>query len=134
MNAKPSPLMWACFKGHSRIVCLLLKNGLEPIDYDMFGNTVMHQAVSGGNSEVFKTLLQYGIYLDEQNSRKHTIYDLATDENILDLIELHKSAKTDSSLHQKFDEFQKKYFGGMRRISRWQRSLLNVDVQRVRLT
>jgi len=57
MEAKPSPLMWASFKGHVRIVCLLLKNGLEPIDYDMFGNTVMHQAVSGGNSEVFKVLL-----------------------------------------------------------------------------
>ena len=57
MRAKPSPLMWAAFKGRTRIVCLLLKNGLEPIDYDMFGNTVMHQAVSGGKAEVFRILL-----------------------------------------------------------------------------
>lgn len=38
----PSPLAWACFKGHLQIVWLLLKAGLTPTDYDLFGNTVMH--------------------------------------------------------------------------------------------
>ena len=38
----PSPLAWACFKGHLKVVWLLLKAGLQPCDYDLFGNTVMH--------------------------------------------------------------------------------------------
>jgi hypothetical protein len=42
--------------------------------------------VSGGNPKVFRTLLQYGILLDEMNSRKHYILDLATNKEIYDLI------------------------------------------------
>jgi len=38
----PSPLAWACFKGHLSIVWLLLIHGLKPTSYDLFGNTVMH--------------------------------------------------------------------------------------------
>jgi len=56
-EAYPSPLGWACFKCHLEIVMLLLKGGLKPSDYDMFGNTVMHQAVSGGDPKIFRCLL-----------------------------------------------------------------------------
>ena len=56
------------------------------MDYDMFGNTVMHQAVSGGDPRILSCLLQYGILLDEMNSRKHYILDLATDKDIYGLI------------------------------------------------
>ena len=34
----PSPLFWACFKGHLKVVWILLKEGFELDEADSFGN------------------------------------------------------------------------------------------------
>lgn len=82
-NARPTPLQWACFKGHVHVVWLLLKAGLDLMEADAFGNNAIHQAVSGGSVEVVETLLQYGIRIDSKNNRGHTVFDLCTEPRIL---------------------------------------------------
>lgn len=109
----PSPLAWACFKGHLQIVWILLQKGLSPFDYDLFGNTVMHQAVSGGDLKVFECLLQWGILLDEMNSRKHFIEDLATNKAVKALITQYKLTKADPLSKHKFTVGEMKYFCGI---------------------
>ena len=41
-NLRPSPLIWASFKGHYKIVWHLLKLGLDWEEIDGFGNNSMH--------------------------------------------------------------------------------------------
>lgn len=57
---RPSPLIWAAFKGHQRCVWQLLQLGLDWEEVDGFGNNSMHQAASGDSLEVVKVLLAYG--------------------------------------------------------------------------
>ena len=59
-------------------------------DFDAFGNTCVHLAASGGNLLVFETLMMYGIDITKRNARNHQIIDLATNREIIKLIELHR--------------------------------------------
>lgn len=43
---KYTPLHWASYKGHLKVVWLLLKAGMSPTEIDMYGNTAIHQAAS----------------------------------------------------------------------------------------
>ena len=51
---KYTPLHWASYKGHYRIVWMLLKEGLSPLDIDVFGNTAVHQAAASGTLPVLE--------------------------------------------------------------------------------
>ena len=39
---KYSPLHWASYKGFYKVVWLLLKAGISPLDIDQYGNTSLH--------------------------------------------------------------------------------------------
>jgi len=82
-TARPTPLQWACFKGHLQIVNILLKAGLDLLETDAFGNNAIHQAVAGGNVQVMEILLQYGVRIDYKNNRGHTVFDLCTEPSIM---------------------------------------------------
>jgi len=49
-----TPLHWSSYKGHFRIVWMLLKEGLSPLDIDVFGNTAVHQAAASGRMIVLQ--------------------------------------------------------------------------------
>ncbi len=70
-------------------------------------------AVSGGDINVFECLLQYGVHLDEVNSRKHSIEDLTTDERILTLIEQYQLVKEDPHAKIPFEEEELKFLCGI---------------------
>lgn len=81
-----TPLHWASYKGHFRIVWLLLKEGLSPLDIDVFGNTAVHQAAASGSLPVLECYLSRGVDMELKNSRGHTAYDLATTKEVKDII------------------------------------------------
>lgn len=70
----------------------------------------MHQAVAGGDLKVFECLLQYGILLDEMNSRKHFIEDLATNKAVDTLIKQYQCTKIDSSNKNPFEAGETKFY------------------------
>ena len=85
-NNRYTPLHWASYKGHQRVVQILLKIGLDPLDKDMYGNTSVHQAAASGNLGVLKCFLARGVDVDLKNSRGHTPLDLTTASETKNLI------------------------------------------------
>ena len=43
---KNTPLLWAAFKGHKRVIWELLIEGYSPNDVDSYGNNAVHLAAS----------------------------------------------------------------------------------------
>lgn len=108
-NARPTPLQWACFKGHVNVVWLLLKEGLDLLETDTFGNNAIHQAVAGGNIEVVETLLQYGVRIDFKNNRGHTITDLCTEPKIKQYLREYERATHCHATRRAFEPNEIKY-------------------------
>ena len=83
---KYTPLHWACYKGHYKIVWLLLKEELSPLDIDKNGNTALHHAVASGCKKVVECFLSQGVDIEIKNARGHTPLDMATDPEVRALI------------------------------------------------
>lgn len=58
---------------------ILLKAGLHWEDVDCSGNNSVMLAAAGAATEIFKVFLQYGVTLENKNSRGHTAKDLTTE-------------------------------------------------------
>lgn len=83
---KYTPLHWASYKGFYKVVWILLKFGMSPLEIDMYGNTSVHQAAASGNIEVLMTYMAGGVNLKDLNSRKHSPVDLTTEPETKELI------------------------------------------------
>lgn len=81
-----TPLHWASYKGHYRIVWYLLKAGLSPLDIDIFGNTAVHQAAASGTLPVLECYLSRGVDMEMKNARGHTSLHLATSQEVKNII------------------------------------------------
>jgi len=78
---------WASYKGHYKVVWILLKAGISPLEIDMHGNTSVHQAASDElGIKVLKCFLSQGCDIGLKNARGHTPLDLATTEETRQLI------------------------------------------------
>jgi ankyrin repeat protein len=73
-----SPLHWAAFKGHLRIVWRLMSAGLDIHDVDACGNSALHLAVAGDNQPVVLSLLSNGADLNAKNYYGNSPLDLTT--------------------------------------------------------
>lgn len=84
---KYTPMHWASYKGHIKVVWILLKAGISPLEIDMHGNTSVHQAASDEKGiKVLKCFLSQGCDIGLKNARGHTPLDLATTEDTRILI------------------------------------------------
>ena len=81
-----TPLHWASYKGHYRIVWNLLKVGCSPLDIDIYGNTAVHQAAASGSLPVLECYLSIGVDVEMKNARGHTSYDLAAERKVKEII------------------------------------------------
>jgi len=81
-----TPLHWASYKGHLKIVWFLLKIGISPLRIDMYGNSSVHQAAASGNLDVLSCYLSKGVDVNMKNARGHTPLDLTTEEETKKLI------------------------------------------------
>ena len=77
-----TPLHWAAFKGHQRIVWLLLQAGYAPNDVDEVGNTALHLAAANSHIASVRTLLDSGAVPHVRNAFQNRPVDLATSEAV----------------------------------------------------
>jgi len=86
---KHSPLHWAAFKGHLKVLWLLMSppQSLSHHERDAIGNTPLHQAAAGGNLECAKCLMAQGVDVFAKNDRGHTPYALCTEEKVQKLLQ-----------------------------------------------
>jgi hypothetical protein len=77
---KHSPLHWAAFKGHVKVLWLLMAppHSLSHHEKDAIGNTPLHQAAAGGSLECAKCLMAQGVDVFAKNDRGHTPLHLCT--------------------------------------------------------
>lgn len=84
---KHSPLHWAAFKGHLKVLWLLMSQKLSHHDRDAIGNTALHQAAAGGSMECTKCLMAQGVDVFAKNDRGHTPYVLCTVPEVQNLLQ-----------------------------------------------
>merc|ERR1719191_851156 len=84
---KHSPLHWAAFKGHLKVLWLLLGQNLSHHEKDQIGNTALHQAAAGGSMECTKCLMAQGADVYAKNDRGHTPYALCTVPQVQQLLQ-----------------------------------------------
>jgi len=84
---KYTPMHWASYKGNYKVVWLLLKQRISPLEIDMHGNTAVHQAASDEKGlKVLKCFLSQGCDIGVKNARGHSPLDLATTDTTRQLI------------------------------------------------
>jgi hypothetical protein len=84
-----TPLQWAAFKGHDKIVNTLLRFGMQVQDTDDCGNNALHLACTGGHIEVIRTLLAAGCDINARNKYGNTPIGMCSPKDCKGL--LHKA-------------------------------------------
>jgi ankyrin repeat protein len=111
---KYNPLHWAAYKGNIIITSILIMNGYNPLEMDMYGNTALHQAAASNSLEVFKIFMGLGIDLEVKNARNHVASDLTSNKDIKCIITHTISVKECKLCNKHFDFFTRRYFCGIK--------------------
>merc|ERR1712100_794088 len=69
---KHSPMHWAAFKGHLKVLWLLIGQKLSHHERDQLGNTALHQAAAGGCKDCTMCLMAQGADVSAKNDRGHS--------------------------------------------------------------
>lgn len=79
---KNTPLHWAAFGGHLRIVWLLMQAGYSPADVDDVGNSPLHLAAAGDQHLIVRALVAGGCDALARNDFNNAPGHLATSDRI----------------------------------------------------
>jgi len=77
-TGKYTPLHWASYHGHYKVVYLLMKANMSPLIKDMHGNNAIHQAAGNSQTKVLACFMSFGADVHLKNARGHAPIDLAT--------------------------------------------------------
>merc|ERR1712176_346368 len=77
---------WASYHGHHKVVWILMKEQMNPLMQDIYGNNCIHQAAANSQIKVLKCFMQFGVDLNLKDARGNTPLDLATDPETRELI------------------------------------------------
>ena len=83
---KNTPLLWATYKGHLRIIWLLLNDGYSPNDTDNMSNNALHLAAVNGDVKILKILIDDGASATLVNIYKNRAIDMATNKEARDIL------------------------------------------------
>jgi ankyrin repeat protein len=86
-TGRHTPMHWASYHGHHKVVWILMKEKMNPLLQDIHGNNCIHQAAANSQIKVLKCFMQFGVDLNLKNARVHTPLDLATDPETRKLIQ-----------------------------------------------
>lgn len=75
---------------------------MSPLDIDMHGNTAVHQAAASGSKKVLECFLSQGVDVDVKNARGHGPFDLATADEVKNLICIAMNTKNCVICQEKF--------------------------------
>ena len=78
-TGRHTPMHWASYHGHIKVVWLLMKVKMNPLLMDIHGNNCIHQAAANSQLGILKCFMSDGVDLTIKNARVHTPLDLATD-------------------------------------------------------
>lgn len=77
-TGKYTPLHWASYHGHYKVVWILMKANMSPLIKDMHGNNAIHQAAANSQTKVLACFMSFGTDVHLKNARGHAPIDLAT--------------------------------------------------------
>ena len=83
-----------------------MKAGLHWEDVDQFGNNSVNLSAAGNHIDIFKSLLQYGVLVNVKNARGHSVIELSTNKNILDLAKAWERAEICHLSKEPFKEYE----------------------------
>mmetsp|Transcript_81983 Transcript_81983/g.171596 ORF Transcript_81983/g.171596 Transcript_81983/m.171596 type:complete len:499 (+) Transcript_81983:91-1587(+) len=106
---KHSPLHWASFKGHLKVMWLLLRQNLSHHEKDQIGNTPLHLAAAGGSAECCKCLMAQGVDVFAKNDRGHTPFALCTVPEVQELLKSAMSTKACKASGKQFSATVMRY-------------------------
>lgn len=85
-----TPWLHACKHGHNRVICTLWPDitTSSPLEYqrDIEGNTGLLLACANKHAHTVKELIRRGHDLTVRNLKGETVYDVTTDEEVLDAL------------------------------------------------
>ncbi|KAJ1457113.1 ankyrin repeat-containing domain protein [Pelagophyceae sp. CCMP2097] len=89
-----TPLHWAAFHGHLRVVWLLLGAGYAADDADEVGNSALHLGAAGGHPSIVRALVAAGAKISAQNLFSNTPLDVSTVAGVREMLVQAHEAET----------------------------------------
>ena len=96
-----TPLHWAAFHGHLRVIWLLLQAGYSTDDLDEVGNSPLHLAAAGGHAACVRALLNDGSDAARKNDFSNAPAEVTTDEAVRSLLRAHLDRFASRSVSRK---------------------------------
>jgi len=109
LKKKHSPMHWAAFKGHLKVLWLLLRQNLSHHEKDQIGNTPLHLAAAGGSLECASCLMAQGVDVFAKNDRGHTPFALCTVPEVQELLKSAMSCKACKATSKQFSSTVMRY-------------------------
>lgn len=109
---KNTPLLWATYRGHLRVIWHLLNDGYSPNDLDKMGNNALHLAAAIGDLRILKVLIDDGGNANLVNHYKNLPVDMAKNKDSREMLKqamIAGASMTEKDIVAKHEDNMRKY-------------------------